>query len=63
MCSHSLASSCMEDLMMGKEECTSPSGDYELKIPVSKTQSCDETKMRDTNCKELDVSAVKPFVE
>ncbi|XP_031565547.1 uncharacterized protein LOC116300761 [Actinia tenebrosa] len=56
MCSHSLNGASVNGLMMGKDECTSPSGFYELKIPVDKTLSCTDTKMRNTNCKDLDLS-------
>ena len=45
--------------MMGKEECTSPSGYYELVIPVDKNLDCSATRMKDTNCKDLDVSSVQ----
>ena len=56
MCSHSLNGPIDSGLMMGKEECTSPSGYYELLIPVNKKLDCSATKMKDTNCKDLDVS-------
>ena len=56
MCSHSLNGPVDSGLMMGKEECTSPSGYYELLIPVNKKLDCSATKMKDTNCKDLDVS-------
>ena len=42
--------------MMGEEECTSPPGYYELLIPVDKNLECSASQMRDTNCKDLDVS-------
>ena len=56
MCSHPLNGPSVSGLMLGKDECTSPSGIYELQIPVNKTLPCTDTKMRDTNCKDLDVS-------
>ena len=59
MCSHSLNGPTDSGLMMGKEECTSPSGYYELFIPVDKNLDCSATRMKDTNCKDLDVSSVQ----
>ena len=56
MCSHPLNGPGVNGLMMGKDECASPSGFYDLEIPINKTLSCTDTKMRDTNCKDLDVS-------
>ena len=56
MCSHPLNGPGVNGLMMGKDECTSPSGFYDLEIPINKTLPCTDTKMRDTNCKDLDVS-------
>lgn len=56
MCSHPLNGPGVNGLMLGKDECTSPSGVYDLKIPINRTLSCTDTKMRDTNCKDLDVS-------
>ena len=47
--------------MLGKEECTSPSGYYELNIPVNTKLQCSDPKMRDSNCKDLDVS-VNSFI-
>ena len=58
VCSHPLNNNNRGDLMMGYDECTSPSGVYELEIPVNRTLSCTSTVMRDTNCKDLDVSWV-----
>ena len=56
MCSHPLNGPGVNGLMLGKDECTSPSGVYDLEIPINRTLSCTDTKMRDTNCKDLDVS-------
>ena len=56
VCNHPLNNNNRGDLMMGYDECTSPSGVYELEIPVNRTLSCTSTVMRDTNCKDLDVS-------
>lgn len=56
MCSHSLNGPVDSGLMMGKEECTSPPGYYELLIPVDRTLECSASQMMDTNCKDLDVS-------
>ena len=44
------------DDLLGKEECTSPFGAYELKIPVDKSLACNDPRMRNFNCKDLDVS-------
>ena len=41
---------------MGQEECKSPFGTYELKIPVDKNLACDNNGITDKNCKDLDVS-------
>ena len=59
MCSHSLNGPVDSGLMMGEEECTSPPGYYELLIPVDKNLECSASQMRDTNCKDLDVSFCK----
>ena len=56
MCSHSLNGLVDSGLMMGEEECTSPPGYYELLIPVDKNLECSASQMKDTNCKDLDVS-------
>ena len=56
MCSHSLNGIVDSGLMMGEEECTSPPGYYELLIPVDKNLECSASQMKDTNCKDLDVS-------
>ncbi|CAH3046921.1 unnamed protein product, partial [Porites lobata] len=53
---HPLNGPGVNGLMMGKDECTSPSGFYDLEIPINKTLPCTDTKMRDTNCKDLDVT-------
>ncbi|XP_031560607.1 uncharacterized protein LOC116296689 [Actinia tenebrosa] len=56
MCSHPLNGGSANGLMMGKDECTSPSGFYELKIPVNKKLPCTAPIMRDTNCKDIDLA-------
>ena len=58
MCSNQLNNqgSCRKDSLLGMEECKSPFGTYELKIPVDKNLECDDTRMTDTNCKDFDVS-------
>ena len=56
MCSHPLNGPVDSGLMMGEEECTSPPGYYELLIPVDKNLECSASQMKDTNCKDLDVS-------
>ena len=45
-----------QDRLLGMEECKSPFGIYELKIPVDKNLACDNTGIKNTNCKDLDVS-------
>ena len=45
-----------QDRLMGMEECKSPFGIYELKIPVDQTLQCNDDRITNTNCKELDVS-------
>ena len=58
MCSNQLNNlgSCRKDSLLGMEECRSPFGTYELKIPVDKNLACDDPGMKNTNCKDLDVS-------
>lgn len=46
---------------MGMEECKSPFGIYELKIPVDKTLECNDDRITNTNCKDLDVSEEMPY--
>ena len=46
---------CGADLL-GVEECKSPFGLYELRIPVDKNLPCDDSVITDKNCKDLDVS-------
>jgi len=41
---------------MGMEECKSPFGIYELKIPVDNTLECDDDRITHTNCRDLEVS-------
>ena len=58
MCDNQLtARGCSnKDRLLGAEECKSPFGVYDLKIPVDKTLSCDDNMITNTNCKDLDVS-------
>ena len=44
------------DALLGEDECISPFGIYELKIPVNKNLACDNAKITNFNCKDLDVS-------
>ena len=57
MCSHPLnpSGSTCQDKLLGMEECKSPFGIYELKIPVNKDLACENTGITDKNCKDLDV--------
>ena len=59
MCIHPLnpGGTCNQDRLLGMEECKSPFGIYELKIPVDENMSCDNTGITNTNCKDLDVSS------
>lgn len=45
-----------KDKLLGAEECKSPFGVYDLRIPVDENLSCDDNKITNTNCKDLDVS-------
>ena len=45
-----------KDKLLGAEECKSPFGVYDLKIPVDENLSCDDNKITNTNCRDLDVS-------
>ena len=58
MCNHVLnkRGSHSKDALLGMEECQSPFGIYELKIPVDKDLACDTNRFTTTNCKDLDVS-------
>ena len=58
MCNHQLNNrgSSNQDRLMGMEECKSPFGIYELKIPVDNTLECDDDRITHTNCKDLEVS-------
>ena len=58
MCNHVLnkRGSHGKDSLLGMEECKSPYGIYELKIPVDKKLTCDAGGIKYTNCKDLDVS-------
>ncbi|KAL9957971.1 hypothetical protein ACROYT_G034931 [Oculina patagonica] len=55
MCSNPL-SKCVRDRLLGDEECKSPFGTYELQIPVDKKLSCTGDGIKDTNCKDLDLT-------
>ena len=59
MCNHVLnkGGSHSKDALLGIEECQSPFGIYELKIPVDKDLACDTNRFITTNCKDLDVSS------
>ena len=59
MCNHVLnkRGSHSKDALLGMEECQSPFGIYELKIPVDKDLACDTNRFTTTNCKDLDVSS------
>ena len=58
MCNHVLnkRGGHNKDALLGMEECQSPFGNYELKIPVDKNLACDADGMTNTNCKDLNVS-------
>jgi len=58
MCNHVLnkRGSHGKDSLLGTEECQSPFGIYELSIPVDKKLACGSEGIKDTNCKDLDVS-------
>jgi len=45
-----------EDALLGVEECQSPFGIYEVKIPVNKNLECDGIGITGNNCKDIDVS-------
>ncbi|KAM7430868.1 hypothetical protein ABFA07_018466 [Porites harrisoni] len=45
-----------KDKLLGAEECKSPFGVYDLRIPVDENLSCDDNKITNTNCKDLDRS-------
>ena len=61
MCNHVLnkRGSHNKDALLGMEECQSPFGIYELKIPVDKNLACDADGITNTNCKDIDVSYCK----
>ena len=58
MCTNPLnkLGSAKENTLLGMEECRSPFGTYELKIPVDENLACDDPGIMNTNCKDLDVS-------
>jgi len=43
------------DSLLGADECISPFGTYELKIPVDRSLACDASTITSANCKDLDV--------
>ena len=46
------------DSLLGREECKSPFGSYELKIPKDNNMECTaDGFITNTNCKDLDVSS------
>ena len=58
MCNNQLTKggSSNQDRLLGMEECKSPFGIYELKIPVDENLKCGDNRITSTNCKDLDVS-------
>ncbi|XP_078356069.1 uncharacterized protein LOC144640885, partial [Oculina patagonica] len=58
MCTNQLneGGSSSQDRLLGMEECKSPFGIYELKIPVDKNLACDNSGIVNTNCKDLDLT-------
>ncbi|XP_073238029.1 uncharacterized protein [Porites lutea] len=58
MCNHALnkRGSHSKDALLGMEECQSPFGIYELKIPIDHKLSCDTNRITTTNCKDLDLT-------
>ncbi|XP_078344954.1 uncharacterized protein LOC144630471 [Oculina patagonica] len=58
MCTNQLSGSgnSNQDRLLGMEECKSPFGIYELKIPVDKNLTCKDTGIKNTNCKDLDLT-------
>ena len=61
MCTNQLtkAGSSNLDRLLGIEECKSPFGVYELKIPKDDTLECEDNRITNTNCKDLDVSFIQ----
>ena len=59
MCNHALnkRGSHSKDALLGMEECQSPFGIYELKIPIDNKLACDTNRITTTNCKDLDVGS------
>ena len=59
MCNHALnkRGSHSKDALLGMEECQSPFGIYELKIPINNKLACDTNRITTTNCKDLDVGS------
>ena len=59
MCNHALnkRGSHSKDALLGMEECQSPFGIYELKIPIDNNLACDTNRITTTNCKDLDVGS------
>ncbi|CAH3148651.1 unnamed protein product, partial [Porites lobata] len=58
MCNHALnkRGSHSKDALLGMEECQSPFGIYELKIPIDNKLACDTNRITTTNCKDLDLT-------
>ena len=56
MCTHSLTQRRSDDRLLGMEECKSPFGTYDIKIPVDSTLSCTGNSwILGKNCKDLEV--------
>ena len=56
MCTNQLTKGGNLDKLLGMEECKSPFGIYELKIPKDDNLACDDNRITNTNCQDLDVS-------
>ena len=58
MCNHVLNKhgSHEKDALLGMEECQSPFGIYEVKMPVNKNLECGGIGITGNNCKDIDVS-------
>ena len=58
MCDNPLRKGLRTDSLLGREECKSPFGSYELKIPKDNNMECTaDGFITNTNCKDLDVSS------
>ena len=64
MCNHVLnkRGSHSKDALLGMEECQSPFGIYELKIPIDKSLECKTNTLTTKNCKDLDVRTYLAFM-